>query len=45
MKSLKEIRDFMEKMNIPGQDLHNMPSSKKTFADKAHWRIEISGVE
>lgn len=45
MKSLKEIRDFMEKMNIPGQDLHNLPSSQKTFPDKAHWRIEISGVE
>lgn len=45
IKTLEEIRDFMEKMNIPGRDLHNLPSSKKTFSDGSHWRIEISGVE
>ena len=44
-KSLKEIQDFMEKMGIPGRDLHHLPSSEKTFPDGAHWRIEISGVE
>lgn len=44
-KTLTEIRDFMEKMGIPGRDLHSLPSSEKTFPDGAHWRIEISGVE
>jgi len=44
-KTLQEIRNFMEKMNIPGRDLHDLPSSKKNFPDGAHWRIEISGVE
>jgi hypothetical protein len=44
-KTLAEIRDFMEKMGIPGRDLHELPSSEKTFPDGAHWRIEISGVE
>lgn len=44
-KTLAEIRDFMEKMGIPGRDLHHLPSSEKTFPDGAHWRIEISGVE
>ncbi len=44
-KTLAEIRDFMEKMGIPGRDLHDLPNSGKTFPDGAHWRIEISGVE
>lgn len=44
-KTLKEIREFMERMGIPGRDLGNLPSSTKTFPDGAQWRIEISGVE
>ena len=44
-KTLKEIREFMESMEIPGRDLWELPSSTKTFPDGAHWRIEISGVE
>ena len=45
MKSIKEIRDFMEKMGIPGRDLWDLPSSTKTFPDGANYRIEIAGVE
>ncbi len=44
-KTLKEIREFMERMEIPGRDLWDLPSSTKTFPDGAQWRIEISGVE
>jgi hypothetical protein len=44
-KTLKEIRQFMDRMGIPGRDLWDLPSSSKTFPDGAHWRIEISGVE
>lgn len=44
-KTITEIRKFMEKMGIPGRDLHDLPSSEKTFPDGAHWRIEISGLE
>lgn len=44
-KTLPEIRQFMEKMGIPGRDLGDLPSSTKTFPDGAHWRVEISGVE
>lgn len=44
-KTLNEIREFMEKMGIPGRDLWDLPSSTKTFPDGAHWRVEISGVE
>jgi hypothetical protein len=42
---LKKIRDFMEKEGIPGRDAYELPTSDKTFADGAHFRIEIAGVE
>jgi hypothetical protein len=44
-KVLKRIRDFMEKEGIPGRDLYELPTSKKTFPDGTHYRIEIAGVE
>ncbi len=42
---LKTIRNFMEKEGIPGRDAWDLPTSDKTFADGAHFRIEIAGVE
>lgn len=42
---LKKIRDFMEKEGIPGRDAYELPTSEKTFADGANYRIEIAGVE
>ena len=42
---LEEIRKFMEKQDIPGRDLHDLPTSTKTFPDGAHYRMEIAGVE
>ena len=45
MSTLKEIRDFMETMGIPGRDLWELPDSPMTFPDGTHWRVEISGVE
>ena len=44
-KTLKEIREFMEGMGIPGRDLWDLPSSTRTFPDGAHYRMEISGIE
>ena len=44
-RTLTEIREFMEKIGIPGRDLGDLPSSTKIFPDGAQWRIEISGVE
>ena len=43
--TLREIRDFMERMGVPGRDLWSLPDSTQTFPDGAHWRIEVSGVE
>lgn len=45
MDQIKIIREFMEKLGIPGRDLYDLPSSDKTFPDEAHYRIEIAGVE
>jgi hypothetical protein len=42
---LKKIHDFMEKEGIPGRDAWDLPTSKKSFADGANYRIEIAGVE
>lgn len=45
MRTIEEIRDFMDKMGIPGRDLWNLPNSTKAFPDAANYRIEIAGVE
>lgn len=42
---LKDIRDYMEKMGIPGRDGYDLADSPSTFPDGAHWRIEVAGVE
>lgn len=44
-KHLNEIHAFMEKNGVPGRDGWSLPSSKKTFPDGAHYRIEIAGIE
>ena len=45
MTVIKEIRDFMDGMGIPGRDLYDIPNSAKRFADGGHCRTEIAGVE
>ncbi len=42
---MEKIRNFMERQNIPGRDLYDLPTSDKTFPDGANYRIEIAGVE
>ena len=42
---LQKIRTFMENQGIPGRDAWDLPTSEKRFADGAHYRIEIAGVE
>ena len=39
-------KDFLrEKMNLPENDLRDLPASTKTFAGGAHYRMEIPGIE
>jgi len=42
---LEKVWKIMEKHGVPGRDLYDLPTSKKRFPDKCHYRIEISGVE
>ncbi len=42
---MKKVWKIMEKHGVPGRDLYDLPTSKKRFPDKCHYRIEISGVE
>lgn len=37
---MQAIRNFLEKMGLPSQDLYSLPTSQKTFPDGAHYRIE-----
>jgi hypothetical protein len=45
MTAINQIRNFMNGMGIPGRDLFEIPDSTKRFADGAHCRTEIAGVE
>lgn len=42
---LEQVSRYMEQAGVPGRDLGDLPSSPVRFADGAHYRIEISGVE
>jgi hypothetical protein len=42
---LKDTRELIEKLGFPGRDLHDLPSSTKTFPDGAQYRVEIPSVE
>jgi len=39
------IREFLQATGMPGDDLHDLPASKKRFADGAHFRVEIPTME
>jgi len=36
----KEIREYLKKLGLPDQDNYELPTSKKTFPDGAHFRTE-----
>jgi len=42
---MEKIRKAMEKFDVPGRDLYDIPTSGQKFPDGAHYRMEISGVE
>ncbi len=42
---MEKVWKIMEKHGVPGRDLYDLPTSKKRFPDRCHYRIEISGVE
>lgn len=42
---MKNVMEIMEKYEVPGRDPGDLANSPLTFADGAHYRIEIAGVE
>lgn len=36
----KDIREYLAKLDLPGRDNYELPTSKKTFPDGAHYRTE-----
>jgi len=42
---MQATRSFLERMGLPGGDLHNLPTSAKRFPDGAQYRTEIPSVE
>jgi len=45
MRNLHDVRKMLEKAGIPGRDAYELPDSTARFPDKAHYRMEVSGVE
>jgi hypothetical protein len=45
LRSFEKVRKALEKIDLPGQDAYDLPTSTKRFPDGAGYRIEISGVE
>ena len=43
--SMKETRDFIEKLGYPPGGTQEIPSSTKTFLDGAQYRVELPSVE
>ncbi|WP_134701301.1 U32 family peptidase [Ammoniphilus sp. YIM 78166] len=42
---MEATRRMIEKLGFPSKDSHELPSSTKTFADGAQYRVEIPSVE
>ena len=42
---MKETRDFLKKLGLPGGDAYDLPTSPKRFADGAQYRFEVPGIQ
>jgi len=40
----QEVRDYVAKLGLPKGDLHDLPTSGKTFPDGAHYRLEVPTI-
>ncbi|MEO1342447.1 MAG: hypothetical protein AAFV28_15190 [Cyanobacteria bacterium J06635_13] len=37
-------RQYLQTIGFPGEDLQHLPTSSSTFADRAHFRLEVPTV-
>ncbi len=42
---MKETRDFLEQLGLPGGDLYTLPTSEKRFPDGGQYRFEVPGIQ
>lgn len=42
---MKETREFLKKLGLPGGDAYDLPTSEKRFADGAQYRFEVPGIQ
>lgn len=42
---MKETRDFLETLGLPGGDNYPLPTSEKRFEDGAQYRFEVPGIQ
>ena len=42
---MKETREFLKKIGLPGGDAYDLPTSEKRFPDGAQFRFEVPGIQ
>ncbi len=42
---MKETREFLKKLGLPGGDAYDLPTSEKRFPDGAQYRFEVPGIQ
>lgn len=42
---MKETRNFLESIGLPGGDLYTLPTSEKRFDDGGQYRFEVPGIQ
>ena len=43
--TMKETREFLESIGMPGGDLYDLPTSEKRFPDGGQYRFEVPGIQ
>jgi hypothetical protein len=42
---MKETREFLMELGLPGGDAYDLPTSEKRFSDGAQYRFEVPGIQ
>lgn len=42
---MRELREALEKIGLPGREVMELPTSKKRFSDGAQYRLEVPGIQ
>jgi len=42
---MKETREFLKSIGLPGGDAYDLPTSEKRFADGGQYRFEVPGIQ